>query len=337
MIESAGNSIPAAQPAPKDGEENSHKNKAAKFVKENKLKVAGIGQVTADTALLAYGFIKGNPEIGSIGALGYTAGIIGMRYGNPKDEKQLELVERHLGEYLQRQGVEIPKEPTTQGLMKRGGIIDHVEEFIYAHPTQLINTCFGLMGVQFMRGGMRENQKSMMASGAFMMASALAGLLIKEQKPDPDHPPQGTLAKAWSWVQEKPLMLSGILANLNQVSLAYNTYSEYKANPSQKAYMLKAVAVAGFLLCNCMLGMSSSGHGGGEQMDDETRDKLAETAARVIAAQPKEVQDAVLERISGFLATQPYVHLNAEEISAMLRKKVEEVARAHPASAGQAR
>lgn len=313
-----------------EDQELSRTGKAARLIRDNKLKVAGIGQLTADTALLAYGFIKGHPEIGSIGALGYAAGLIGARYGNPKDAKQLELVERHLGEYLQRQGVVIPKDPTMEGLMKPGGIIDHAEEFLYARPAQMMNACFGLMGVQFMRGGIRENQKSMMVSGTLMMASALAGLLIKEQQPDPEHPPQTTLQKAWSWVQEKPLRLTGILANLNQVSFGYNTWQEYKANPAQKAYLLKAVAVAGFTLCNCMLGMSSTGHGGGEQMDEETRDKLADVSARVIAAQPKEVQDAVLQHISGFLATQPYLHMKAQDIGAMLQSKIAEVAKAPP-------
>ena len=302
-------------------------------LQDNKLKVAGVGQVLADSALLAYGAATKNMKIGSVGLLGWTAGSIGMRYGNPKDEKQLQLVERQLASYLRRQGVEIPKDPTTESLMKQGGVIDNVESFMYAHPTQIMNVCFGLMGVQFTRSGVQHNQKALLASGVLLMAGALAGLLIPDKNPDPEHPPKGAVQKAWSWIQENPLRLSGTLFNLNQVTLTVDALQERQRNPKNKAYMFKLAAVAGFVLCNTMMALSSKGHGGGAQMDDETRNKLAEAACRVISAQPKEVQEELLHHIAGYLASQPYVHMKADKISTMLHEKLAQVAQA-PAPAG---
>ena len=294
-------------------------------LQENSLRIAGVGQVLADTALMAYGAATGNMKVGSVGLLGWTTGSIGMRYGNPKSEKQLELVERQLGKYLRRQGVKVPKDPTAASLMQHGGIIENVESFMYAYPTQLMNVCLGLMGVQFTRSGVQHNQKALMASGVLLMAGALAGLLIPDKNPDPENPPHGTLQKAWSWIQENPLRLSGTLFNLNQVTLTVDALQERKRNPQKKAYMFKLAAVAGFVLFNTMMAMSSKGQGGGAQMDDETRGKLAEAACHIITSQPKDVQEELLDHISGYLSAQPYIHMKADKISAMLREKMTEL------------
>ena len=296
---------------------------SSSYFKDNTVRIAGIGQLIADTALLTYGIAKNDFKIGSIGILGYTAGFIGTRYGSPKSERQLQLVERDLGQYLRQQGVTLPKHPTLQNLTQAGGVIEHVEAFLYAYPTQLMNACFGLMGVQFMRAGVRDTNKAQMASGALMMAASLAGLLIQEQKPDPEHPPQGAMQKTWSWIQEKPLRLTGALLNLNQVFIARDAWNESK-NPGNKAYLLKYLAVAGFTLCNTMLALSSQGDGGGAQLDDVSRKALSEAAAHAIVSQPKEVQNGLLEHVAGFLSTQPYVHMSAADISTQLRQKLSE-------------
>lgn len=290
------------------------------------VKIAGIGQLIGDTALLAYGAATKNFKVGSIGLLGYTAGIVGTRYGNPKPHKQLEMVERELGDYLKQQGIEIPQDPTLEKLRQPGGVLDGVESFLYAYPTQLINVCFGLMGVQFARAGMQHKQNAMLASGALMVASGLSGLLIQEKKPDPEHPPHTAWEKAKNWVQEKPLRLTGVLANLNQMFLVVDALQERKRNPQSNAYMYKLLAVAGFTLCNTMIALSSKEGGGGSHMDDETRNQLAEVSARVIAAQPPETQEKLIEHVAGYLAAQPYVHMKAEEIGALMRKKIGELA-----------
>lgn len=306
-----------------DATDEKAKDSKVHMIMDNKLKVAGLGQIMADTCLLAYGAATGNMKVGSVGLLGYTAGIVGTRYGNPKDEKQLEIVERHLGEYLKKQGVEIPKDPTLDKLTKEGGFIEHAEAFLYSAPSQLMNACYGLMGVQFARSGIEHKQKALATGGALLIAGALAGLLINAKEPDPNNPPKGAFQKAWSWIQENPLRLSGTLFNLNQVALTLDALEERKRNPGSKAYMYKLAAVAGFLLCNTMLAMSTQGHGGGEKMDEETRTLLAEHAARVIAAQPPEVQNSLIDQISGFLATQPYIDMKAQDIAKLMREKVE--------------
>ena len=281
----------------------------AGFVRENSVKLAGVGQFIGDTALLAYGAAMKNFQIGSVGVLGYTAGTIGTRYGNPKVEKQLAIVERQLGNYLRQQGIEIPKDPTLEKLQKPGGVIEGVESFLYAHPTHI---------------------KPFLVSGALLTAGGLTGLLLKEKKPDPEHPPRGALQRAINWVQEKPLRTTGLLAMASPIALTIDGITERKRVPGKNSYMFKLMAAAGFFLCNAMISISSQGAGGGAEMDEATRNQLAEAAAGVIAAQPKEAQAQVITHVAEYMASQPYVHMNIDEIGAMLHKKLDEVILATP-------
>ena len=59
-------------------------------------------------------------------------------------------------------------------------------------------------------------------------------------------------------------------------------------------------------------------------------EKLAEASARIIAAQPREVQEALTQHIAGFLAAQPEVTQKAEEIADLLHKKLQSVAMSSP-------
>jgi hypothetical protein len=301
-------------------------------LKSKSLKAAGIGFVLADSALIASGALSGEWKVGMAGAFGLTAGAVGTRYGNPKAEKQLELVERRLGQYLKRQGVEIPQNPTTENLTKEGGIFDHIESFLYKYPSQVMNAFYSMIGVSFFMNGLQKKDGfDMKMSGALLVAGALAGLLIQEKKPDPKNPPQGTLQKVWSWIQEKPLRLTGTLFTANQAFLLKDAIQDRSKSPDNYGYLFKMMAVACFTFGNTMMAMTSKSHGGkGNSMDAATKEKLAESAAMVILAQPKQVQDNMLEHVAGYLATESYVNMSASDISAMLKKKLEEVRAAHP-------
>ncbi|MDX1974360.1 MAG: hypothetical protein SFT92_01660 [Rickettsiales bacterium] len=302
-------------------------NKASSVVPKRTLKAAGRSFLLADAALFSYGIATKNPKIGAAALFGWTEGFVGARYGNPKVEKQLEQTYRHLGEYLREQGVEIPKDPTTEALRKEGGLIDHVEDFLYKYPSQIMNACYAMIGTQFARDGLQNKSKSMIASGGFLIAGALAGLLITEKKFDDKNPPKGL----WQKIQQKPLRLTGTLLNLNLVTLTADALKERTQNPGSKSYLFKLLAVAGFGFGNTMMALSSKDYGGGSKMDEKSLNELAETSALVIASQPPEVQKSLLEHISGYLASQSNVNMKAGEISQMLHKKMAEVVAAHPA------
>ena len=55
-----------------------------------KLKAAGLSFLLGDAGLFAYGIATKNKKFGAAALFGWTEGLIGARYGNPKVEKQLE-------------------------------------------------------------------------------------------------------------------------------------------------------------------------------------------------------------------------------------------------------
>jgi hypothetical protein len=308
-------------PAPQDVNSQKAEQKPRASIGEYSIKAAGMGQLVGDSALLAYGFMAGERKVGSVGLLGLGVGAIGTRYGNPSVEKQMATLHRHLGDYLKQQGVVIPKDPTTEALTKEGGLLEHIESFLYAHPSQVMNVLFSLMGVQFFRSGIENRSAALMASGTCLVGGALAGILIKEKKSDPEHPPKNTVEKAWSFIQEKPLRLTGTLFNLNLLSLGASAFEDKKNGNSN--YWLKLVAVAGFAFTNIMLSLSSSSQGNASQeKQQQLLNGITETAVRVIAAQPPEMQAALLEHIAGFLSTEQGVAVKADTISALLQQKL---------------
>jgi uncharacterized protein (DUF4415 family) len=173
-----------------------------------------------------------------------------------------------------------------------------------------------------------------MASGGLLISGALAGILIPEKKPDPNHPPEGPLQQFWSWIQEKPLRVTGTLFNANQVFLGLSAFEDRRKNPDSKNYLFTLLAVTAFSFGNTMLLLSSKSHGSNKKVDDNTLNAVADTSARIIAAQPQEVKDAVLQDISSHLAAQPNVSQSKEQIATMLHERVNAVAKPQPQGAG---
>jgi hypothetical protein len=306
-------------------------------LRQQSLKAAGAGFIVADSALITSGVLAGKYKEASAGIFGLTAGFVGARYGNPTAERQLEQMYRKLGPYLRKQNVEIPEIPTAEALSKDGGLLSNIESSLYENPSQVMNLLYSVIGVQFVRSGIQHNSSDMKKSGGLLIAGALAGLLIQEKKPDPEHPPEGAVQKAWSWIQEKPLRLTGTLFTANQFFLAKDALREKAANPGKNSYMFKLIAVASFVFGNTMMALTSKAHGGGNKMDEETLSNLSDTCTRIIAAQPPEVQTALIEHIAGYLADQPNVGMKASEISTMLREKMQSVAKTHAAEGWQGR
>jgi len=286
------------------------------------LKAAGYAYLVGDAALFASGLMAGRMKEAASGLLYTVGGLTCAKYGNPDSEKQLQLLSGRLRDYLHKQHIEIPKMPGTELLTRQDGIIDHIESFLYKYPSQILNATYVVGGVQLMRSGLQAKKPWDAASGALVTAGGLAGLLVSEKKPDPDHPPTSALGKAWSWLQEKPLRISGGMYALNNVTLILSALNERKTNPAQKSYLFKFLTAASYIFGNVMLSMSSKDGQCNDAEDKKNMEKLADEAALVIAAQAPPLQKALIDHIAGFLAAQPDVHLKAEEIGEILYRKM---------------
>lgn len=304
-------------------------------LKGNSLKTAGYGYLVGDAALFASGLMAGRNNEAISGLIYTVGGLACAKYANPDAEKQLKLLSSRLGGYLRKQGVEIPDTPDNKMLNTQGGIIDNIETFMYKYPSQVLNATYAVGGLQLVKSGMKHGKGWDTASGALVAAGGLAGLLIQEKKPDPDHPAKGAVGKAMEWLQEKPLRASGALYALNNVTLIMSALGERKANPAQKSYMFKFLTAASYIFANGMLAISSKDNNAKSEANTEATEKLTEAAARVIAAQAPELQEALVSHIAGYLSSQPEIHLKAEEISDMLHQKLKASPSQGPAASWQ--
>lgn len=316
------------------------------------LKVAGYSFLVADSALIGSGlstalkersFAKGfgSPYMITAGLTGLSAGAVGAWFGNPKAEKQLQLVYGDLREYLKKHNVDIPQDHLPASLAKDRGLIQHVEAFLQTYPAQLMSSLYSAIGISFFMDGVLDKRNSlrsreagqidaaeglmkksgnMKKSGMLLMAAGLIGLLIPEKKPDAGTPPGNLFEKAYAWAQAHPLAITGTLMTANQYYLAGAANYERKLDPKNPSYLFKFLAVACFVFGNTLLAFSSKHDGGGTGMDEKTLNELADTSARVIAAQPEAMRNALLDDVAAFLATEPYVKIEA----AALRQKMQD-------------
>lgn len=309
------------------------------------LKTAGYAYLVGDAAIVASGLLDKDYKRAFVGGAWGVGGLAAARYGNPSQEKQLELLCNRVGEYFRKQGVEIPKNPTTADLCKEGGIVSHLENFLYQHPSEVLNGVYALGATQLVASGAARFSKASaitprtpsaiadrgvarmdIASGVLIGAGALAGLLIPEKKPDPENPPKGFVEKAVSWIQEKPLRLSGIMYHANNAAMLGGAISEYRKGTG-KGYMWRFLTAGSYIFANTMLALSSRSN---TSESSHITEQIAERCAQVIAAQPQATQDALVQQISGYLAAQPEVDKKPDEIAAMLKGKLAAVKQAAP-------
>lgn len=304
-------------------------------LKEQSLKAAGYAYLVGDAALFAAGLMEKNFKGASVGLMWGLGGLAAARYGNPSKEKQLEILTHRLGDYLEKQGVDIPKIAETKMLTAKENVVYHVEEFLYSHPSEALNAVYAIGAAQMVGSGIAQKFKPDISSGALIGAGALAGLLIPERKADASHPANGSFGKALQWVQEKPLRVSGALYTVNNLSMLWAGFAKRRENPAQKSYMLRFATAASYIFANSMLSLSSKAGAANDKKSDAVLSGLADTSARVIAAQPQEVQDVLIHNIAAFISSQPEVHKKADEIAALLHNKLDAIKNQQPVAGEQ--
>lgn len=315
-----------------------------KGLKDNSLKAAGITYLVADALLAAARFMEGDKfGFGGV-ALWGAGGVVTGVYGNPKAEKKLQLLERRLGEYLKKQNVEIPKNPTTAELTKKGGVIDNLESFLYTYPSQILNTAFAVGGALMVRGGIKnsktgERTYTDIAAGTLVTLGALSGLLIPEKSPDTDHPAKGFAAKTWEWAQANPLRVSSSFYHANNAVLIGSVIEKkvHKKYTNNKSPWVRLLAAATYITANVFLSKSSKDNINvkDEQKNTEVADALAKISAQIIAAQSKETQEVLIQNLAGYLSAQPEIKKTAPEIAQLLHDKLATIQQPEMLAAGK--
>ena len=216
--------------------------------------------------------------------------------------------------------------PPRKLLAGRSGLLEHAQDFVAAHPAQVLNLVYALGGADMMRSGIKRGEYWDAASGALVTSGALSGLLLKENHDPAKHHADTRLGHAIDWAEEKPLRVSGLFFAANNATMAAGAFKQMRANPAEKSYLFKFLTVASYLFANAMLGLSSKGTPEAKDGNQRLLEALADRTALVVAGQPLPLQEALIEQVSGFLAGQPEAKFSASDLSAMLHKKLLEVA-----------
>ncbi len=311
-------------------------------LKDISLKAAGYSYLVGDAAFIASGIAEKNPAQIGTGIFWGLGGAAAARYGNPNAEKQLELLCMRLSDHLKQHGVSIPQSQKTEELTKHHGILDHIESFLYSYPSQMLNAVYAIGASQLIHGNMGKlkghglTPKLDFATGALVAAGSLAGLLIPEKKPDPNHPPQTMIDKATAWIQEKPLRVSaGFFWGGNAVLLAgaaNKMHEAKKHNSGNKGYLWRFLIAACYIFANSMLSLSSKDNANNStsEKSGHITDAITEKATFVIAAQPPHVQEELIKDIAAHLATDTMVKMPANQIEALLHAKLKAMAPTTP-------
>lgn len=303
---------------------------------DSSLKASGIGYLIGDASMVASGILRKEYGEARGGALYGLGGLVLATCGNPSTEKRLHMLYQDMGKYLKDQGVTIPKGThiSREVLAQQGGIIDHVQRFLYTYPSHVLNGLFTIGGLEALRGGLKEHREGKsygkygVAAGAFVMGGALVGLLVNE------HPAEGHqeskehqsfLGKAKHWVQEKPLRLSGYLYMGNNVANSISAYKQFKADPTQHSYKFKILTVASYVVANHFLSKSSKDNlSFKEELGTKALYDLEMAAAEIIAVQPEKVRDGLIKQMAGYLSANSHTHIPVDDLAKGMHEMVEE-------------
>jgi hypothetical protein len=100
-----------------------------------------------------------------------------------------------------------------------------------------------------------------------------------------------------------------------------------------KAHWFSFLTVASYVLANGLLFSSSRDQIQEKKFKPEHIAKLEQVAAEIIAAQPPQVQAALLTNVSQYLAKERMIDVSAEELSKQLIARVGETSQRHLAQA----
>lgn len=312
---------------------------------DKKLKLAGYSYMLGDAAMVGAEMARGNKfaDAAKAGSIWFAGGLAAARYGNPSPDKQLELLAHKLERYLKQQGSAIPDSAREQSaLLQQRGMWNRIEDFLYEHPSQMLNGAYGV-GAGFLIhkgiGQLKEGYKPLpgmggkvanfLWMGGLIMAGALGGLLIKE---DPQAGQKtegkGALGQVKAYFTEKANRFPGMMYGLNNIALGSQVLQDYRQHGGKaglKPHVFSATTLATYIFSNLMLQFSSRDQIHEQGLNAVQIAQLEDAAARVIAAQPIEMQQSLLANVSHYLAEQKNVGSEAPQIAQALANRITEI------------
>jgi|GEM_PF-7021762 len=310
------------------------KRTAGEWLQQTSLKTAGVLNLIGDGALLGSGFLNGRSREVTAGAL-YTGGALVLaKYGNVKTEHHVREVLERTGKFLKQQAAVLPEDCGLFSIMKqqREGAFASAENLLYRYPSQVMLGAYTLGAMTMLHSGIKQKDPYGIAYGASSVGFKGASLLIpekqktaEEKKASAQHGPVHSL---FDWIQEKPLRLFGYGSMVTDILLGMSAFREYKANPKQRGYIFKFITTGTYLLADAMMAISSKNYANDAgKFDTEEQRQIFALTAESISCQPKEMREALVNHVAGFLADQPEMNGSAGDIAQGITEQMNHMAR----------
>ena len=167
--------------------------------------------------------------------------------------------------------------------------------------------------------------------GIVTAASAITGLLVKEQKRLDGDPKRHGIGGIIDWVREKPLRVTGYGYMLATGFHAKATYDKWVATSAlelaektieRSKLKKRAVFIAANVVSEILLAISSKGHGVGVKPDASINDSVISTAAELVLRQPQDKREAVISQLSGYIASPEVLAIKAEDVEKSIRQHI---------------
>lgn len=305
--------------------------------KSGSLKLSGMSYLLGDAAMFASGMLAqtklSGHEAGDMrkkaatGLLWGLGGVAAAFYGNPNQEKQLEILAHKLERHLVKSGAEVTDSTRDKTeLLRHHSLWDNINRFMFEHPSEALNSVFAVGAATLLM----TKDPTKRTIGGLIGAGALAGLLIKEDKDAPAKAANGNpIQKAIAWVQEKPLRVTSAFYLVNNIFTfkdAFNDrkkFGQMKFAAGLKPHYFTFLTAASYVAANSLLFMSPRGQIDGKQYSSEEVAQLEQVAAEIIAAQPKEKRAALLQSVSEFLVKEKSLPLDPQKLAHMLGEHVQ--------------
>ena len=272
----------------------------------------------------------------NVGAgIGYAMGGTALSLFGSRDQSQAEIdsATQKVKDYLAKEGVHATPDSTIDYMLedKNHSFGHRFRKFVSRYPSEILNTIYigvgGLIAAHAYRNWKVTGKPGDLIDvglGAVTTTSALLGITVKEKKPIAGEPKKHGLARAWQWIEEKPLRATGIGYFIATMFHATSTIKGYRAgDPAiREEIKFRGGFVAANVFAEALMFTSSKGHGQGVVMDDSIEKTVCAAAADIIARQPEEKQQALVNQLAGYLASPGQFGSKADKIASEMRQQL---------------
>lgn len=321
------------------------------------LRTAGWVYIFGDTTYIVYAFKKFFHEkhelnkttnffnrMDIVGGFGYILGSAALALYGSRDQSQntIQAASRKIRSYLHREGITDVNDivlgqtaaPPQLGFF---GKLDHT---FGKYPSETLNSIYVGVGGALSSAAIYRAIKAHAAGhfrdrntelidvglGAITATSAIAGLTIKEKKPEEGMPRAQTIpGKVWEWIQEKPLRATGygyMVATLFHAGASVKKWQQGDVL-TRKTVIWRICFVAANIVSELLLALSSKGHGTGVKPDGSIDQTVLAATAELISRQPPEKQEALVQQLAGYISSVDVLGGKADEHAAELRRQLD--------------